>query len=121
PARDGLLLERADGNPSYAFHGLALLALRATALEHRDGNRALLEAIRRVKGLALEPSQINRQDNSIQGWSWIEDTFSWVEPTAWCLLALKHCAPQPHSPIDQIRVRDAERLLADRACHGGGW
>ena len=29
PSTDGLLLERAGGEPNYAFHGLALLALRA--------------------------------------------------------------------------------------------
>lgn len=121
PTRDGLLLERASGDPNYAFHGLALLALYASALEHRDGNRALLEAMQRVKGLALKPSPMNRQDNSIQGWSWIDDTFSWVEPTAWCLLALKNCAPQSRPRIDRIRIRDAERLLVDRGCHGGGW
>src|SRR5215204_4280876 len=121
PARDGLLLERAGGDPNYAFHGLALLGLHASALEHRDGNRALLDGMQRVKGLALKPSPINRQDNSIQGWSWIDDTFSWVEPTAWCLLALKHCVQGPHSRIEQIRVDDAERLLVDRGCHGGGW
>ena len=121
PARDGLLLERAGGEPNYAFHGLALLALHAAALEHRDGNGALLDGLQRVKGIALEPSPINRQDNSIQGWSWIDDTFSWVEPTAWCLLALKTCAQPWHARIDPVRIRDAERLLVDRSCRGGGW
>ena len=53
PARDGLLLERAGGEPNYAFHALALLALHAAALEHRDGNGALVDGLQRVKGLAL--------------------------------------------------------------------
>jgi hypothetical protein len=121
PAREGLLLERAGGEPNYAFQGLALLALQAAAIEHRNGNRALLEALQRVKGLALKSSTINRQDNSIQGWSWIDSTFSWVEPTAWCLLALKRCGQQSPASVDPLRIRDAERLLADRACRGGGW
>jgi hypothetical protein len=120
PTRNGLLLERAGGDPNYAFHGLALLALHATAVEHKSGNRALLEGLQQVKGLAVEQSTINRQDNSVQAWSWIDDTFSWVEPTAWCLLALKTCAQAGH-PIDSARIRDAERLLVDRACRGGGW
>ena len=30
-----------------------------------------------------------RQDGSLQAWSWVDGTFSWVEPTAWCLLLLK--------------------------------
>jgi len=121
PSRDGLLLERAGGEPNYGFHGLALLALHAAALEHRDGNRALLDGLQRVKGLAFERSPINRQDNSIQAWSWIDDTFSWVEPTAWCLLALKTCAKPWDARIDPIRIRDAERLLVDRSCRDGGW
>src|SRR6266487_126390 len=119
PTRNGLLLERADGDTNFGFHGLALLALHAATLEHRDGNRALLDGLQRVKGLALEPSSINRQDNSIQAWSWIDDTFSWVEPTAWCLLALKTCAQPWHVRIDSVRVRDAERMLIDRSCRGG--
>jgi hypothetical protein len=121
PARDGLLLERADGEPNFGFQGLALLALHAAGIEHRDGNRALLSGLRRVKGVALEPSPINRQDNGIQAWSWIDDTFSWVEPTAWCLLALKTCAEIGQAPVDDVRVSDAERMLADRSCRGGGW
>jgi len=121
PARDGLLLERAGGEPNCGFQGLALLALHAAAFEHRDGNRSLVDGLQRVRGIALEPSPINRQDNSIQGWSWIDDTFSWVEPTAWCLLALKTCAPRWHARIDAVRIRDAERLLVDRRCLGGGW
>ncbi len=121
PSRDGLLLERAGGEPNYGFQGLALLALHAAGLEHRDGNLALVEGLQRVKGLAVGPSPINRQDNSIQAWSWIDDTFSWVEPTAWCLLALKTCAPAWNARIDPVRVRDAERLLVDRSCRGGGW
>jgi hypothetical protein len=121
PARDGLLLERAGGEPNYAFHALALLALRAAALEHRDGNLALFNRLQRVKGLALEPSETNRQDNSIQAWSWIDDTFSWVEPTAWCLLALKTCAQPWRARMDAVRIRDGERLLSDRSCRGGGW
>jgi hypothetical protein len=121
PARDGLLLERAGGEPNHAFQGLALLALHAAALEHQVGNRALLDRMQRVKGIALKPSPNNRQDNSIQGWPWIDETFSWVEPTAWCLLALKTCAQRSYARIDPVRVRDAERLLVDRSCRGGGW
>ena len=121
PVRDGLLLEHAGGEPNYAFHALALLALHAAALEHRSGNGALLDGLQRVKGIAAEPSPFNRQDNSIQAWSWIDDTFSWVEPTAWCLLALKTCAQPWHARLDAGRLRDAERLLVDRSCRGGGW
>jgi hypothetical protein len=121
PARDGLLLEHAGGEPNHAFHALAMLALHAAALEHQAGNAALVDGLQRVKGIAAEPSPFNRQDNSIQAWSWIDDTFSWVEPTAWSLLALKTCAQPWHARLDAGRIRDAERLLVDRGCRGGGW
>jgi hypothetical protein len=121
PSKDGLLLERAGGEPNYAFHALALLVLRAYRLEHSAGNAALLSGLQRVKGMAFGPSRSSRQDNSLQGWSWIADTFSWVEPTAWCLISLKKWAQEPGKRVDSVRLDEAERLLIDRSCAGGGW
>jgi hypothetical protein len=121
PVHDGLLLERAGGEPNYGFHGLGMLALTDRRLEHAAGNGALLAAIQRVKGITLAESNINRQDNSIQGWSWIDGTFSWVEPTAWCLLALKKSRAAFPKQIEPKRIADAEALLADRCCRTGGW
>jgi hypothetical protein len=121
PIRDGLLLENADGEPNYAFHGLAMLALSARQVEHVAGNHVLLDAIQRVRGVKLSPSTVNRQDNGIQGWSWIADTFSWVEPTAWCLLALKKWLRRLPTRVNAKRIADAEALLFDRCCVGGGW
>ena len=53
----------------------------------------------------------------------MDDTFSWVEPTAYCLLALKRARHLGVVPTRDIaaRVDEAERMLADRACAGGGW
>ncbi len=106
---------------NYAFHGVALLALHALGIEHAGGNDVLLAGLQRAKGDALPQSKINRQDNSLQGWSWIPGTFSWVEPTAWCLLALKRWARVPGKAIDSSRIHEAERLLADRCSMTGGW
>lgn len=121
PAADGLLLEQAGGTRNYAFHGLAMLTIRALRVEHAAGNDALLSALQRVRGDAIPASKINRQDNSLQGWSWIPDTFSWVEPTAWCLLALKGWARTPGKSVDMSRIDVAERLLVDRCSLTGGW
>ena len=121
PSVDGLLLERRGGTPNYAFQGLALIVLRAQHLEHAAGNRTLLAALQRVKGDALPASTINRQDNSLQAWSWIDGTFSWVEPTAWCLLALKQWSDVPGAVGGRDRIVVAERMLVDRCCAEGGW
>lgn len=120
PVTDGLLLERASGTANYAFHGLGLITLRTLRIEHSATNRTLLDGLQRVKGEAIPPSTINRQDNSLQAWSWISGTFSWVEPTAWCLLALKKWQ-RAGAAVDQARIDTAERVLIDRCCLEGGW
>jgi uncharacterized protein (DUF362 family) len=54
-------------------------------------------------------------DYKIQGWSWAEGTFSWVEPTAWACLALSAAG---HG--DSRRVLEGQQLLLDRALDEGG-
>jgi hypothetical protein len=118
PVSNGVLLERPGGQPNYAFHALALLTLRAFRLSHRAGDAALLQGLVDAKGIQLEQSPDFRQDNSLQAWSWVPETFSWVEPTAWSLLALKK---SDRSPTSEQRIAEGERLLVDRACSPGGW
>lgn len=57
-----------------------------------------------------------RLNARLAGWSWNEGTFSWVEPTAYALLALKKAGQGAHP-----RVLEGVTLLVDRACTGGGW
>jgi hypothetical protein len=121
PVDDDLLLERPGGAPNYSFQGLALLVMRALSVSHLKGTETILKGIQRVKGEKLAPSRINQQDTSLQAWSWIPETASWVEPTAWCLLALKHWARIPEATIDKERVEVAERVLVDRCHVNGGW
>ena len=59
------------------------------------------------------------QDSSLQGWTWHDGSFSWVEPTAWCMLALKKLVGTRRRRGDAHR--EAETLLRDRMCEGGGW
>jgi hypothetical protein len=121
PCSEGLLLERQGGAANYGFHGQGLIVLRALNLEHTAGNRVLLSALQRVKGTALPASTVNRQNNSLQAWSWIDGTFSWVEPTAWCLLAQKQWLSAPGAVGDRSRIDVAEQMLVDRCCDQGGW
>jgi len=120
PIRNGLLAERAGGDPNYAFHALGLLVLRAFGAEHASGNRPLLTALEDVKGVRLDSRNTrNRQNDVMQGWSWVPATFSWVEPTAWALLTLKKYGQRGER--DSARIAEAETLLLDRACVRGGW
>ena len=53
---------------------------------------------------------------SIQGWAWVDGTFSWVEPTAWAVISL-----QRQGLDGNARCVDGLRLLIDRQCSDGGW
>lgn len=120
PRADGLIVEPATGLPNVAFNGLAAFLLAALP----DGvslASAVVEGLMRTRGVTLPPTPSVRQDPSLQAWPWMAGTFSWVEPTAWCLLALKRQAAARTSPRLRARIEQAERLLADRACPGGGW
>jgi len=120
---DGLLLEPellSEDRPNLAFNGLAAwLLLQRPELAGRASVSALVDGVTRAKGLRIPESTINRQDDALQGWGWIDGTFSWVEPTCWGLLALKTAARS--FPVVETRVNEAERLLIDRCCPAGGW
>lgn len=118
PTSENVLLERAGGQPNYAFHALALLTLRVFGVSHREGDATLLQGLLAVRGIQLEQSPHFRQDNSLQAWPWVRDTFSWVEPTAWSILALKK---SDRSATAEQRIAEGERLLLDRMCSSGGW
>ena len=62
-----------------------------------------------------------RLNPDLQGWSWTSGTSSWVEPTAYALLALKKLRSfLPEAQVEG-RIHQGERLLYDRMCAGGGW
>jgi hypothetical protein len=61
-----------------------------------------------------------KHNDSARGWGWTPGTSSWVEPTAFALLALETQQGQEH-PSAQKRRRLGEALLYDRMCPGGGW
>ena len=106
-----------------AFNALAAVTL----LHQRDSafgevRRRLLASLTTAKGMAAPQTDAQRQDNSLQGWSWTDATFSWVEPTAWGLLALKKARGTGISDgAMAARIAEAERLMIDRSCRPGGW
>lgn len=117
----GLLVETEPALANLASNALAALTMRALGSSATAPVLARLSTgLIELKGVRL--AQIDpRQDSTLQGWPWVRDTFSWVEPTAWCLLALKQTARAGGSASAAAREDEAEKLLANRMCTGGGW
>ncbi len=55
------------------------------------------------------------------GWPWIPETVSWVVPTAYSLLALKHARGISQQALVHLRIRRGVEMLYDRICPEGGW
>ncbi len=97
---------------------LAILAWNGSVFFRRRQELAIQFLIH-TKGLRFDKdgySGITTLDTSLSGWPWIEDTFSWVEPTALSILALNLSGYGAHE-----RVQEAVRLLIDRQLPSGGW
>lgn len=67
------------------------------------------------KVVRMDTSDAGDIDASLLGWPWAEDTFSWLEPTAWACLSLRTVGLGNHP-----RVQEGLRLLLDRAFDHGG-
>lgn len=63
-----------------------------------------------------QSSEYLGHDTTLQGWPWVEQTHSWVEPTSYALLALRAAGYEDHP-----RIQEATKLLLDRALPDGGW
>jgi hypothetical protein len=114
----GLLVEPATGQVNYTFNALAGLTFSAAAATATPVTAGIVDAIAAATPVVTPPAPAIRQDTSLHGWSWTPGTVSWIEPTAWCLLLVKKW---PHSAAASARIDEAERVLRDRACAGGGW
>ena len=126
--RNGLITDVPGALPNFAFNGLAAVVIHHAAssrwLAPGQGGpdlSALLSSIVNGVGVRSGRSWINRQDNKLNAWPWHDGTSNWVEPTAWCMLALKKTAQASADARAASRLADADRMLADRCCLGGGW
>lgn len=117
---NGFLVDVAGAPPNLAFNGLAALTLLDSPTSS-PGAGPILDSLAAVSGETLPPDSVMGQDNSLRGWPWLPSTFSWVEPTALCTLALKKAASGGQRSPRRERVQEASRLLADRASLSGGW
>jgi hypothetical protein len=69
------------------------------------------------EGLTLKSNPaIYGHNTQLIGWPWVTGTHSWIEPTAYAVLALRAAGKGNHQ-----RVREAVKLLHDRAIPEGGW
>lgn len=62
-----------------------------------------------------------RVNPHLQGWPWAAAASSWVEPTAYSLIALKRLRASLQETLVEKRIRQGERMLYDRMCVDGGW
>lgn len=122
---DGLHVDQPDAPPNFVANGqAALLFQHYPDLFELGQTRQLLATLVTRAGEQVAASDFFAQDNSLRGWPWIDRTFSWVEPTAWCLLALKKArVSSPALVAGDVgsRIAEAEALLFDRCSPSGGW
>lgn len=113
-----------DPDPSWmSAFALLLLRQRGAAPKGLAAGRDALLAWTHGYGDRLTPEflasarQVYRLDFRIQGWPWFGATSTWVEPTAWAMVALRGAG----CPENHPRLIAARAYLADRACPSGGW
>lgn len=96
---------------------LAVLAWHGSEKHHKAEDcalRFLLETSGRHWERKADSPAVH--DTSIRGWSWIENTHSFVDPTSMALIALQIAGQAEHP-----RFEEGIRMLMDRQLPDGGW
>lgn len=119
---DGSLgVSATDDTPCWPT-SLAVLAWQAAEREAASNSSPYRTRIDRAvhwllaaQGDPLPRKQLMGHDSTLIGWPWVLGTHSWLEPTAWAVLALKACGQANHD-----RTSEGVRLLIDRLLPTGG-
>lgn len=120
---------RGDDAEGSGLTGLALYALNRCCAQGTMTNRAvqwLIES-RGRESHWLWKWKFRTSDRHVRfdpdkfGWPWIPETASWVVPTAYSILALKHSRGTSEHDLVQLRIRRGVEMLYDRICPEGGW
>lgn len=73
----------------------------------------IAEFFREPKTTALDPT--------LRGWPWLTGTFSWIEPTAYAMIALTRGWQGRPPAAARSRIDEGRLMILDRECPGGGW
>ena len=106
-------------NREFPNEGLWNSPLLATAM-HQLGRKAerdsAIDFILKFRSIPVGLTPENKANTLLVGWSWVPQTFGWVEPTSWALLALALAGKADHA-----RAIEGRLLLEDRCLPEGGW
>jgi hypothetical protein len=104
--------EQSPGWPS----SLAIIAWQTVdGARFRDRIDRAVSWLLANRGLAVERSAEFGHDTTLVGWAYAEQTHSWVEPTAFAVLALRAAGKANDSA-----AREGASMLLDRQLPGGG-
>jgi hypothetical protein len=118
-----------DDGAGSGLTGLALYAFERSCAQGMATNRAvhwLIES-RGRESHWLWKWKFRTSDRHVRfdpdkfGWPWMPETVSWVVPTAYSLLALKHTSCRLEEDLLQCRIGRGVEMLYDRICPEGGW
>ncbi len=96
---------------------LAILAWHGSS-RHQSRRRRAVRFLLDFQGRRIRDHTVGvaASDCASQGWPWVAGTHSWVEPTAYALLALRLSGYGAHD-----RAQEAQQLLLNRQLPAGGW
>jgi uncharacterized protein (DUF362 family) len=104
--------EEAVWPTALVLHVLTTLGAPADEVQRTAGRLLAFQGRPHDSKQAAEFHDINLK---LIGWPWADGNFSWVEPTAWAILALRRAGYGKHERVDE-----GVRLLLDRASDAGG-
>ena len=118
-----------DEEEGSGLSGLPLYALNRCCVQGMVSNRAVrwLVESRGWESHWLWKWKFRTSDRHVRfdpdkfGWPWVPETVSWVVPTAYSILALKHSRGISQQGRVQLRIRHGVEMLYDRICPEGGW
>jgi len=114
---DGRLCVNNNHPDSYWPTPLAILAWQ-DSMSCREAQQRAVRFLLDTTGFhfSRESDAPSAHNSLLKGWPWVDETHSWVEPTAMSMMALRAAGHHHHD-----RVNEAVHMLLDRQLPHGGW